>query len=117
MKKQNEEQNSLKPVETPQLGVFGVSYMAFNLNEIILVKINDKGYQHMADNHNSYIDVIPNWEKRTAEYYKEKADENGYTKMQAWCFIREFGSVTHLGFHNYYSTDILIRSEHLKPCS
>jgi hypothetical protein len=106
-----------KTAQNQPLQLHDVSCWAFNLNETILVKIHDKGYQHMADNHNKYLGVVSNWERRTAEYYKSKADENGYTKMQAWCFIEEFGSVTSIGFHGYYSTDILIRSEHLKPCS
>ena len=115
--KDNEQHSSPEPVETPQLGVFGVSCWAFNLNDVILVKIHDKGYQHLADKHNKYVSIVSNWEKRDAEYYKKRADENGYTKMQAWCFIEEFGDVTSIGFHGYYSTDIIIRSEHLKPCS
>ena len=92
-----------------------INFWSFNLNDTILVKINEKGYQHMADNHNKFIGIVSNWERRTSEYYKNKADKNGYTKMQAWCFIQEFGSVTNMGFHGYYSTSILIADEDLSP--
>lgn len=101
----------------PTLQQHNVSCWAFNLNEYIKVKIYDKGYQVLADNHNKYLGVIKNWEKRDAEYYKLKADENGYTRFQAWNFIEEFGSVTRLGMNGYYSTEIQIEGKYLSPCS
>ncbi len=90
-------------------------FFSFNINDTILVKIQDKGYQHMANNHNKYIKYHSVLEYRTAEYYKNKADENGYTAMQAWCFIEEFGPVTGWGSHGFFSTEILIESKDLKP--
>ena len=62
----------------------------FNLNHTILVKIKDAGYQHMADDHNSYIGTITNWERLDAKYFKDMADENGYTLFQAWGFMELF---------------------------
>ena len=101
----------------PLLVTPAVNCWAFNLNHNIKVKIYDKGYQHLADNHNKYLGTIRNWEKRTPEYYKNKADENGYTTMQAWCFIEEFAEVTGWGFNGYYCLDIVIDDDNLQPCS
>ncbi len=94
-----------------------VSCWAFNINQYIKVKIYDKGYEHMAKNHNSYLGRIKNWEQRDADYYRKQADSNGYTKFQAWAFIEEFGQVTRLGMNGYYSTEILIDAEFLEPCN
>lgn len=112
----NDKQKSA-PAENQPLNMGGVSCWAFNLNQYIMVKILDQGYEHMAKNHNSYLGRITNWEKRTAEYYKNKADENGYTKFQAWCFISEFGEVCQLGMHGYFDTNIRIEAAFLSPCS
>lgn len=101
----------------PTLQQHNVSCWAFNLNDYIKVKIYDKGYQLLADNHNKYLGVVKCWEKRDADYYKSKSDENGYTRFQAWDFIQEFGSVTKLGITGYYSTQIQIEAKYLSPCS
>lgn len=76
-----------------------------------------KGYQRLADIHNSYLDRIPNWEKRDAEYYERQADHNGYSKFQAWSFMEYFGPVTSLGFDQLYYTTILIDDKDLEPVS
>lgn len=89
-----------------------MNHFIFNLNEGIKVKLYDKGYQVLADGHNSYIGIIPNWEFRTADYYKEKADENGYTIFQGWDFFNKFSKTMRLGEHGHFNLDILI--EHAK---
>jgi hypothetical protein len=38
------------------------------------------------------------------------ADENGYTKMQAWDFMSAFGDVMRLECFGYHSTEIHIDS-------
>ena len=89
------------------------THVSFNINDTILVKLTEKGYWHLADNHNKYCGIIRDWANRGAQYYKDKADEHGYTEMQAWKFFQEFGHVTELGFHGYYETTILIHKKHL----
>ena len=89
-------------------------YYQFNLNSYIKVKIYDKGYEFMAKNHNKYLGRIPNWVEKKAQDFKDKADENGYTKFQAWAFIEEFGEITSLSRHGYYSIDIRIESKYLE---
>ncbi len=66
--------------------------MNFNLNNKISVKLTDKGYQRRADIHNEFVGKIRNWKERDLGYYKNEAEKNdGYTVMQAWCFMRDFG--------------------------
>jgi hypothetical protein len=77
----------------------------FNLNNEIYVKLDDKGYQLLADEHNKYFPES----KRTADYYREKADINGYTTFQAWDFISKFGKVTTLSKSDYYNIIIKIK--------
>ena len=91
-----------------------ISNVSLNLNSSIKVKVTDKGYELLAQNHNELIDHIPNWEHRTPEYYKNKADENGYTSFQAWVFMNEFSMTYRLGFEGYYDTNILIDEDNLK---
>lgn len=78
-----------------------------NLNELILVKLTDKGYQHLADNHNEIIRYSGTFDRIEAWHYKNMADENGYTKFQIWSFIESFGDITHMGMDEYYDLNII----------
>ena len=94
--------------------IYGAEFASFNLNESILVRLTDLGYQRLADIHNSYIGRIPNWDRRDADFYKQRADAHGYTNFQAWCFIRDFGDVTGFGWDAYYLLDVKIKVKSLK---
>ncbi len=87
----------------------------FNLNSIIRVRIKEKGYQLLADSHNKYVGVIPNWDTRTPEYYKALADSEGYSEMTAWKFMSEFGPFTIMGMADYYDINIIIDAYTLTP--
>ncbi len=89
-------------------------YTTFNINNTIKVKLEDIGYELLAEEHNSYAGAIPKWEVRTAEYYKNKADSFGYSEFQAWYFMQIFGPVTALGGPGYYHTTILIQTKDLE---
>lgn len=110
----NNEQNLQKDPKALHIG--SVTNWAFNLNQNIRVKLLDKGYQRLADLHNEFIGRIPNWQKRDVEYYKQQADQDGYTSFQAWTFMEYFGEVTRIGMHGYYSTEILIAAKDITPC-
>lgn len=104
--------------ETSEMGnetLNNVSCWTFNINEKIRVKLTDLGYQRLADLHNSYIGTIPNLKKRTAEYFKNEADKDGYTQFQMWVFMQYFGKVTRIGMPTFFDNDILIEDENLKP--
>lgn len=87
----------------------------FNLNETILVKLKDEGYQILADQWNRIVDFSPSLGRRSAEYYKNLSDSEGYTKFQAWDFIQTFGPYTSLGTIAPYDTTILIDDKNLLP--
>lgn len=85
-----------------------MSYVAFNLNHKIKVRLTDMGYQHLADQHNELMKHFPRIEAHDAEHYRKMADEEGYTTMQALCFMQDFGPVTSLGVNSYFHLDILV---------
>jgi len=91
-----------------------MSDLTYNLNFTIKVKLKDTGYHLLADEHNEYSSVIKNWEKRDKEYYKNKADEDGYTEVQLWSFMKTFGATTGMGFEQKFDTNILIKSSDLQ---
>lgn len=83
-------------------------WVNFNINETIKVKLTDKGYQLLSDNHNRFVGKIPNFNILTLEDFKERADNKGYTKFQMWTFIEEFGAVTRMGMDEHYHMNIVI---------
>lgn len=89
--------------------------VSFNLNEYIKVRLYDKGYQLLADEHNSFLGTIPNWKFCTADHFKEKADECGYTKFQGWDFFNKFSRTLRLGEHGYFSLDVLVECREPMP--
>lgn len=88
-----------------------MKHIKFNLNDHIKVKLHDRGYDLLANNHNAFAAYLPDWEIRTAEYYKSRADADGYTRFQAWCFIEQFKDTFDLGICGFYDNDILIEIE------
>lgn len=83
----------------------------FNLNDYIFVKLTDLGYQRLADLHNDLmIKLDKDDDFKDAQYYKNKADSDGYTKFQAWSFMSDFGSVSGLTMPQYYHLDILFEA-------
>ena len=68
-----------------------MNWIDFNLNDPIRFVLTEHGLALRAKRHNSYIGKIPGWEFKTPQYYADKQNEKGYTEMQMWCFIEEFG--------------------------
>jgi hypothetical protein len=82
----------------------------FNMNSHILVKLKDKGYRVLADYHNKYSS-----EYRDAAYFKNKADEQGYTEFQLWVFMNQFGHLMLNGSgHKYLDINIRIPNKSFK---
>jgi hypothetical protein len=88
--------------------MLNMKWKSFNLNQDIRVKLNELGYQRMADLHNEYVGIITKWEKRDANFFRRKADSKGYTKFHMWEFMQNFGVVTGMGMDIYYDVTILI---------
>lgn len=77
----------------------------FNLNEYVWVKLTEKGYQHLTDMHNELRKQYNSMDAISIEYFKNKADKEGYTRFQMWDFMEKFGD---FGFSmgHYLSTNI-----------
>jgi len=90
-------------------------YSALNLNSIILVKLTDLGYKHLVSLHNANLNVIPEVMVRDPDYYRQRADDNGYTQFLLWEFIKKFGDVTGIACLDYYDTNIRIMNNDLTP--
>jgi hypothetical protein len=96
-----------------------MEHLKFNLNNVVLVKLTGIGYQRLADLWNRFLLENPGAEKslggaRTFEYYRDRADDNGYTRFQAWEFMKQFGEVIYMGGRKYFDLDILIQKKHLR---
>jgi len=89
-------------------------FLKFNINNYVFVKLTDSGFIRLAELHNKYVGVIPNFKKKDAEYYKQQVDIEGYTKFQLWSFIADFGEVTGMGFKQTYCSDILFKKTNLE---
>lgn len=90
------------------------SYLRFNLNSEIKVKFTEKGYKRLVELHNEIAVRTKGAIKMVdIEYFKSQADLYGYTAMQAWCFMRDFGDVMYLGSESYFELDVLIHSQDL----
>ena len=94
-----------------------MDHIKFNLNNVVLVKLNDLGYQRLADLWNNFLLENPRSAKavggmRSAKHYKDLADENGYTRFQAWDLIRKFGEVISPIRPQYFDMEILLYKKH-----
>ncbi len=80
---------------------------AFNLNDYILVKFTDAGYEVLVDYHQA-PGFAPHWPTRTIEQYRANVDENGYTQMQAWEFMQVFGPLVRVGGPDLFDMNVLL---------
>jgi hypothetical protein len=75
----------------------------FNLNNSILVKLKEDGFQHWLEDSNRYL-AEPH--KTTIRELKNKCDEDGYIEFQMWEFMRIFGSTISFGSSPIFETDV-----------
>ena len=88
-------------------------YYEFNINESFYVKLTDEGYGVLVKHNNDLAKKFPTIPIRDIEYYKAKADQDGYIRFQAWDFIKLFGEYTGLLKPMYYYSTIRIKSSNL----
>lgn len=81
-----------------------------NVNQNVKVRFNDMGYLRLASLYNLSIKHLRRYEERNIQYYKDRADERGYTTMPLWSFMQDFGEVTGIGKNELFDADILIES-------
>ena len=90
-------------------------YLRFNLNSEIKVRLRKKGYERLMALHNeAFYRTNGAIKEVDIDFFKQRADEYGYTTMQAWCFIRDFGDVIYPGAEQYFDLNILIKSSSLE---
>lgn len=85
---------------------------AFNINELIKVKLTDHGkdiYYHQYDEFNKkvgYLTISPRY---------PKVDSDGFTSFQLWEFMEIYGPHMHIGMSNIIEhNDIYICDEDLR---
>jgi len=78
--------------------------MKFNINNNILVKLNEKGLQHLRDEHTLLCTKL----NIPYKYTEPNIDKDGYTKFQMWSFMQKFGPVTRLSQELHYDLEIII---------
>jgi len=90
------------------------AYLRFNLNSEIKVKLHKKGYLRLLELHNELaLRTNGAIESVDLDYFLKKADKHGYTSMQAWCFVRDFGDVMYPGAEGFFDLEVLIEKKDL----
>ena len=79
-------------------------FKTINLNDYVFVKLKEKGYQRLVDYDKKYGC------SHDIDYFKERADADGYTRFQLWNFMQIFGKDMYLG-NNDIGFDINIKIE------
>lgn len=83
----------------------------FNLNENVRIKITKRGLECMERNH---AELYRCWPSAKPEFKPPEVDEEGYTKMQLWCVMRELGQHLGNGIQVPMETEIFFETEEKK---
>src|SRR3990167_1132257 len=87
------------------------NYWGFNLNDCILVKLKEEGYEHWLIEYNKYaLDDF----KVTRKELKNKADDEGYVEFPTWEFMRIFGSTMKMGFEIKFELNVRFYRHEIK---
>lgn len=79
--------------------------ITFNLNQYFKVKLKLKGVFHFMNEYNQYL---PADMRQPIEFFTKQADQEGYTKFQAWEFIKMFGNSIRMWEQPIFDTNIKI---------
>lgn len=83
-----------------------------NLNEHVFIKLNDRGYNRLAEEHNRY--ARPN-DRRTSSFYKAEANRHrGWYRIQFWELMQIFGDVMYNGAPLCFDLAVRIPEDALK---
>ena len=88
-----------------------MKYLKFNVNHIIMVRLKEKGIEHIVNKHN---EIMPLKYQTSFSEIRRKANEFGYHSFQLWDFIDIFGNLG-MGSCDYFDTDIVFNSKDLNP--
>lgn len=88
----------------------------FNINEYVYVKITEAGWKQLKRNHydlhrNYKLNIYSEYE--IPEYNNYPAtDDEGWTKIQLWRLMQEFGPYIHMGMKEpLFDLNIVIPTE------
>lgn len=75
-----------------------------NINDNVLVKLNDKGFKILEDQHEALRELFLN----VGEFVPPKTDSDGYCKFQLWELMQTFGPHIRLSEQPPFDTEIKI---------
>ena len=87
------------------------TFRRFNLNNYVWVKLTEKGYQHIVDRHNDFLDDFPEIKtlsRMTVEELKKEADQDGYTKFQFHEFMDKFSYMNSMQYDQHFDLNVFI---------
>jgi hypothetical protein len=79
--------------------------MRFNVNEIVKVKLNERGHELMRQQHQAFADAFP---ETFGEFKQKAADADGWSEWQLWDLMHTFGPEIRLGSQPPFETEIEI---------
>jgi hypothetical protein len=81
----------------------------FNINNNVKVKIFEAGYKHWkAKDDQLFLSNNGAHHCKSIEWYKSKADAQGYVTMQAWELMQIFGDSLIFGAPPTFDTNIIL---------
>ena len=81
--------------------------MKININDIVKIKINEKGIDILKKEHEELKKYFP----KLGDFNLQKVDEYGYTEMQLHDVMRIFGEYLTLGFDLPIETEIIVNDK------
>ncbi len=84
--------------------------MFFNINDYIKIKLKPKGIEILKQRHEELKKFWPG----IHGFELPKIDKDGFTEMQAWEIMQNFGSNIGMGFDPPFETTVIIEDKYLK---
>jgi hypothetical protein len=81
------------------------TWTPFNINHHVKVKFTEIGLARHRELHDQYSKFT-----QTA-YMPPRVDADGYSELQLWCLMQNYGDLCGLGFQVPFETTILISDE------
>lgn len=79
--------------------------MKYNLNDNVKIRISPRGIEHLKNKHER---LNAQFKGLIGEFKAPEVDKDGYTKMQLWCVMKDFGSEMGCGMSPIIETDIIL---------
>jgi len=77
--------------------------MEFNINETVRVKLTPRGRKVHRQDHINFWSQFPG---KKCEYRPPVEDEEGWSRWQLWCLMKEFGPHVDMGMDLCFETVI-----------